>query len=147
MIDSPRIVSLLPSTTTDGAAIAAAAPAVIVFIPCGYYKEEVLRALAEATLPDGWDDLPAVRAGEVWAVDASAYFSRPGPRVVDGAEILAHIFHPEIFGPPSNAQALRVPPELMWTESRAKAASWCAGRTTAYTSTGRLSTPQAEPIT
>jgi len=43
--------------------------------------------------------------GEAWAVDATSYFSRPGTRVVDGAEILAKIFHPHIFGPPSELEA------------------------------------------
>jgi iron complex transport system substrate-binding protein len=42
------------------------------------------------------DELVAVGAGEVVAVDAAAYFSRPGPRVVDGLELLAHILHPEL---------------------------------------------------
>jgi iron complex transport system substrate-binding protein len=49
-----------------------------------------------------------VRAGAVWAVDATSYFSRPGPRVVDGAEILARILHPEVFGEPASHQAVRV---------------------------------------
>jgi len=43
----------------------------------------------------------------VWALDASAYFSRPAPRVVDGAEILAKIFHAEIFGEPTEKEAVR----------------------------------------
>jgi iron complex transport system substrate-binding protein len=46
-------------------------------------------------------------------VDATSYFSRPGPRVVDGAEILARILHPEIFGQPEEAEAVRVPTELL----------------------------------
>ena len=46
---------------------------------------------------------------EVWATDATSYFSRPGPRVVDGVEILAQILHPEVFGPPTDDQAVRVP--------------------------------------
>ncbi len=45
----------------------------------------------------GWSDLPAIRDGRVYAVDANAYFSRPGPRVVDGVELLAHLIHPENF--------------------------------------------------
>ncbi len=53
-----------------------------------------------------------MRAGEVWAVDATAYFSRPGPRVVDGTEILARILHPELFGTPWRHEAVRVPAEL-----------------------------------
>jgi iron complex transport system substrate-binding protein len=52
--------------------------------------------------------MPAVKNNNVWAMDASAYFSRPAPRVVDGAEILAKIFHPEIFREPSQTEAIRV---------------------------------------
>jgi iron complex transport system substrate-binding protein len=98
-----------PSTTTTAEEIRAYAPEVIVLIPCGYYKEDILRQLPSANLPDGWNDLPAVRDGEVWATDATSYFSRPGPRVVDGVEILARILHPEVFGPPTDEQAVRVP--------------------------------------
>jgi len=97
-----------PSTTTTAEEITAYAPEVIVLIPCGYYKEDILRQLPGTNLPAGWEDLPAVRAGEVWAADATSYFSRPGPRVVDGVEILARILHPEIFGPPDKSQAVRV---------------------------------------
>lgn len=97
-----------PSTTTSAEEIRAYAPEVVVLIPCGYYKEDILRQLPKANLPAGWEDLPAVRNGEVWATDATSYFSRPGPRVVDGVEILARILHPEIFGAPDDEQAMRV---------------------------------------
>ena len=97
-----------PSVTTTAEEISAYAPEVIVLIPCGYYKEDILRQLPTAKLPEGWDDLPACRNNQVWATDATAYFSRPGPRVVDGVEILARILHPEIFGPPDDSQAVRV---------------------------------------
>ncbi|MDX6443355.1 MAG: iron complex transport system substrate-binding protein [Blastocatellia bacterium] len=97
-----------PSTTTTAEEIRAYAPEVIVLIPCGYYKEDILRQLPSANLPEGWKDLPAVRSGDVWATDATSYFSRPGPRVVDGVEILARILHPEIFGVPDAEQAVRV---------------------------------------
>jgi iron complex transport system substrate-binding protein len=102
-----------PSVTTTAAEILDYAPEVIVLIPCGYYKEDILRALPQARLPEGWNGLPAVQSGEVWAVDATSYFSRPGPRVVDGVEILARILHPEIFGPPEAREAMRVSAELM----------------------------------
>jgi iron complex transport system substrate-binding protein len=102
-----------PSVTTTAEEIRSYAPEVIVLIPCGYYKEDILRALPRSRLPDGWEDLPAVRNGQVWATDASAYFSRPGPRVVDGAEILARILHPEVIGHPADQQAVRVAPSLM----------------------------------
>ncbi|HEY0101552.1 MAG TPA: cobalamin-binding protein [Pyrinomonadaceae bacterium] len=104
-----------PSTTTTPEEIRAYAPERIVLAPCGYYKEDILRALESARLPEGWGELPAVASGEVWAVDATAYFSRPGPRVVTGAEILARIIHPELFGTPEAHEAVRVPAELMRT--------------------------------
>ena len=96
------------SVTTTAEEISAYAPEVIVLIPCGYYKEDILRQLPGAKLPVGWNDLPAVRSGEVWATDATSYFSRPGPRVVEGVEILARILHPDIFGAPDQTQAVRV---------------------------------------
>lgn len=96
------------SVTTTAEEIRDYAPEVIVLIPCGFYKEDILRQLPSARLPEGWNDLPAVRRGEVWATDATSYFSRPGPRVVEGVEILARILHPEIFGSPNDKQAVRV---------------------------------------
>jgi iron complex transport system substrate-binding protein len=73
-----------------------AAPEVIVLMPCGF---DANRAVEEArcVLPGlpGWDDLPAVKEGRVWAVDANSHFSRPAPRLVEGVEILARILHPE----------------------------------------------------
>ncbi|MDQ3820239.1 MAG: cobalamin-binding protein, partial [Acidobacteriota bacterium] len=90
-----------PSVTTTADAIREYAPEIIVLIPCGYYKEEILRQLPHTNLPEGWSELPAVQSNQVWAVDATSYFSRPGPRVVEGAEILASILHPEIFGAPT----------------------------------------------
>ena len=104
------------SRMTTYAEIRDYAPEVVVLAPCGYYKEDILRALARARLPRGWGELPAARSGQVWAVDATSYFSRPGPRVVEGAEVLLRIIHPEIFGEPDPAQAVRVPAELMTEE-------------------------------
>lgn len=97
-----------PSLTTTAEAIEEYAPEIIVLIPCGYYKEDILRQLPHTRLPEGWAKLPAVQSNEVWAVDATSYFSRPGPRIVEGTEILARILHPEIFGLPESHQAIRV---------------------------------------
>ena len=82
--------------------VAAARPDVIVVMPCGYDAD---RALEEA---HGFgDELAALGAATVVAVDASAYFSRPGPRLVDGLELLAHILHPDRVAPaPSQALAI-----------------------------------------
>ena len=82
------------SVTTTYDAILESNPEMLVLIPCGYYKEDILRQLENTRFPSGWREMPAVRNGQVWALDATSYFSRPGPRVVDGTEILARIFHP-----------------------------------------------------
>ncbi|HEX8264541.1 MAG TPA: cobalamin-binding protein [Pyrinomonadaceae bacterium] len=97
-----------PSTTTTIEEIAAYAPEIVVLIPCGYYIQDILRQVPDTDFPAGWFDLPAVKTGNVWAVDATSYFSRPAPRVVDGAEILAKILHPNLFGAPSEQEAARV---------------------------------------
>jgi iron complex transport system substrate-binding protein len=101
------------SRTTTAEEISAYAPEAIVLAPCGFYAADTLRELPRTRLPLGWPELPAVRDGNVWAVDAASYFSRPGPRVIDGAEILARILHPDVIGSPDQRNALRVPPELM----------------------------------
>ncbi|MGH8897219.1 MAG: cobalamin-binding protein [Egibacteraceae bacterium] len=102
-----------PSRPTTAAQIRAYAPEVVVLAPCGYYAEDTLRGLPRARLPHGWHELPAVREGNVWAVDATSYFSRPGPRLVEGAEILARVIHPQLFGAPDERMAVRVPAALM----------------------------------
>jgi iron complex transport system substrate-binding protein len=76
--------------------VAAAEPDVVIVMPCGYDAEIAHR---EAEMHR--DELAATGAGEVVAVDASAYFSRPGPRVIDGLELLAHILHPELAAEPA----------------------------------------------
>jgi len=85
--------------------VAAVQPDIVIVMPCGYDAEIAHR---EAEMHR--DELAALGAGEVVAVNASAYFSRPGPRIVDGLELLAHILHPELV--PENsarpAQALTV---------------------------------------
>jgi iron complex transport system substrate-binding protein len=68
--------------------VAAADPEVIVLMPCGYHLAETLEQFRALTLPPEWAMLAAVRSGQVYAVDGTAYFSRPGPRLVDGLEIL-----------------------------------------------------------
>lgn len=88
-------------------------PEIMVLVPCGYRTEDILRQLENTVFPQNWREIPAIANGEVWALDASAYFSRPAPRVVDGAEILAKIFHPQIFGAPSENEAVRVPRHLL----------------------------------
>ncbi len=101
------------SVTTTYEEIYESKPDVLVLIPCGYYTEDILRQLPNTIFPANFREIPAIKTGEVWALDATSYFSRPAPRVVDGVEILAKIFHPEIFGSPTEKEAVRVPKELM----------------------------------
>jgi iron complex transport system substrate-binding protein len=82
--------------------LAAVSPDIVIVMPCGYDAEIAHR---EAEMHR--DELAAVGAGEVVAVDAAAYFSRPGPRIIDGLELLAHILHPELF-PAAPAPAFTV---------------------------------------
>ena len=81
-----------PSEMSSWEELAAMAPDVVVVMPCGYDLE---RAHEEAEAFG--DELAEIGARRVVAVDASAYFSRPGPRLVEGLELLAHILHPERF--------------------------------------------------
>lgn len=73
--------------------VAASQPDIVVVMPCGYHLEETVAQFREmeAGFPAEWGELPAVRERRVYAVDGSAYFSRPGPRVVDGLEIVQAI--------------------------------------------------------
>jgi len=72
-------------------------PEVIVFAPCGFNLEKALEQVGHLESQPGWAGLPAVRNQRVYAVDANSYFARPGPRVVDGTELLAHLIHPDLF--------------------------------------------------
>jgi iron complex transport system substrate-binding protein len=93
-----------PSQTVSWEEVAAAEPEVVVAMPCGY---DAQRAHAEAVCHA--EELSALSAQSVVAVNASAYFSRPGPRLTDGLELLAHILHPDrVPEPPPGAQALCV---------------------------------------
>ncbi|WP_290060079.1 cobalamin-binding protein [Amycolatopsis solani] len=76
-------------------AVVEARPDVLLLVPCGFAPERTLAEAPELAARPGWADLPAVRTGQVWVLDGPAYFNRPGPRVVDGAELLAAVFRGE----------------------------------------------------
>lgn len=83
--------------------VATSRPEVVVFAPCGHHLDAAVEAAAPLL------DQPALAgAAQFWVVDADAYFSRPGPRVVDGVELLAAILHPDRVGAPDPAQATRL---------------------------------------
>ncbi|MEV6580479.1 cobalamin-binding protein [Streptomyces sp. NPDC051582] len=88
-------------------AVREARPDVVLVLPCGFPPERTLTELGLLTSLPGWDELPAVRAGAVWVLDGPAYFNRPGPRVVRGAEVLAHVLHGVRAGDPVTAAEAR----------------------------------------
>jgi iron complex transport system substrate-binding protein len=74
------------------------APEVLVVMPCGYGLTKAASLAQGLRAYPGWNELPAVRSGQVYVVDANSYFARPGLRVVDGTELLAHLLHPQLIG-------------------------------------------------
>lgn len=94
------------SVRLDWHDIEAFAPEVIVLMPCGF---DTARTRAEADVlaaHSAWHRLPAVRCGRVYPVHGSHYFSRPGPRTIDGLEQLAHLIHPHRFADPLEREAV-----------------------------------------
>jgi iron complex transport system substrate-binding protein len=79
-----------------------ARPDVIFVSCCGYTAERALADLPILRAKPGWASVPAVQAGRVYVSDGNAYFSRPGPRLVDSLEILAHALHPELQPSPAS---------------------------------------------
>ena len=86
--------------------VTAAQPEVLVVAPCGYNAEQARAEYRSITFPRDWQEMPAVRSNQIYYVDANAYFSRPGPRLVTGIEILAKLFHPGISVSPEAEQAI-----------------------------------------
>jgi iron complex transport system substrate-binding protein len=92
-----------PSFKTTWEDINNFAPQKLFIMPCGFDIEKTIDELDAVTSKDEWFALPATNKGEIYIVDANSYFSRPGPRIVDGLEILAKAIHPEIiknYSPP-----------------------------------------------
>jgi iron complex transport system substrate-binding protein len=68
-------------------------PEIILVAPCGYGAAQASEEYSAMPLPPEWGDIPAVRANQVYACEANSYFSRPGPRLIDGIEAMAKLFH------------------------------------------------------
>jgi len=101
-----------------------AQPEIVVLMSCGYNLERNINVWRSTRLPPRWDEIPAVRNDRVYAVDANANFSRPGPRLSEGVALLASLLHPTRVGVDSARQsafAQRVGSETNWL--RAKPAS------------------------
>jgi iron complex transport system substrate-binding protein len=71
------------------------APEILVVMPCGFSLSKAIEQADHLRQLPGWAELPAVRQNRVFAVNANAYFARPGPRLIEGTELLAHLFHPD----------------------------------------------------
>jgi iron complex transport system substrate-binding protein len=96
-----------PSKKVEWQSIREAMPEIIVLMPCGFNVPRTVQEAAVLKRLVGWDELPAVKAGRIFAVNAHAFFSRPAPRLVDGLDILAHIIHPEFFPMQQSPDALQ----------------------------------------
>src|SRR5450759_1032437 len=84
-------------------------PEVMIVMPCGFGLAKAADLARQLSTYPGGADLPAVRDNRVDVVHANAYFARPGPRIVEGTELMAHLLHPDLFdwnGPPG---AFRMP--------------------------------------
>ena len=88
-------------------------PEIIVLSPCGFDANQVMEEAHVLASYEEWDKIPAFQSSRIYAVNASAYFSRSGPRVVDGLEILAHIIHPELFPENPHPEAVKTVPKGM----------------------------------
>lgn len=86
---------LVPSIDFPWEQLVAADPEVLFLMPCGFDAERALVEARPLAARPGWHELSAVRSGRVYALDGNAYFSRPGPRVIDGIELLASLLHPD----------------------------------------------------
>jgi len=93
------------STTISVDALRASTPELLVFAPCGY---DLPRSIEEARRVLAREDWRWAREIPVWAIDANSYASRPGPRLVEGVEILARIMHPSLFSPIDPTHAARI---------------------------------------
>jgi iron complex transport system substrate-binding protein len=83
-----------PSARLEWSQVVDARPDVLLLMPCGFDTRRTVKEATPLRALPGWNDLPAVKSGSVFALNGNAYFSRPGPRLVSGLEILARVIHP-----------------------------------------------------
>jgi iron complex transport system substrate-binding protein len=86
-----------PSTAIKWEQVVAAAPEILIVAPCGCCVTRAKKEIESLKQRPGWSQIPAVKAGRIYAMDANATLSRPGPRIVDGLEQLAQIIQPDLF--------------------------------------------------
>jgi iron complex transport system substrate-binding protein len=86
-----------PSFRVSAEDIAESRAEMILVMQCGYDAARNASQFRQAQLPLSWNALPALQEDRIYSVDANGYFSRPGPRLADGLELLAHLFYPHLF--------------------------------------------------
>jgi iron complex transport system substrate-binding protein len=79
-------------------------PEVVLISCCGFTAERTMQEVGLLQSVQDWEHVPAVRDGRVYVTDGSSYFSRPGPRLVDSLELLAHVIHPDVHALPAWVQ-------------------------------------------
>ncbi len=94
-----------PSVQVSWEEIARYDPDIVVLMPCSFGLERTIKEFSAVQLPAAWQRLNAVKFRRVYAVEGATYFSRSGPRTIDGLEILAEIIHPELFPRTSSPDA------------------------------------------
>jgi iron complex transport system substrate-binding protein len=97
-----------PSFRVSAEDVIDAAPDILLIAQCGYSAQQARDEYRAMSFPEEWSAMPAVRNSRVYAMDASGYFSRPGPRLTTGIEALAKILHPEVVVSPE-AESVGVP--------------------------------------
>ena len=97
-----------PSFRVSAEDVIEAAPEVLLIAQCGYSAKQARDEYRAMSFPEEWGAIPAVRNSRVYAMDASGYFSRPGPRLISGIEALAKILHPSIAVSPE-AESVAIP--------------------------------------
>ncbi len=91
-----------PSKVVKDSHLVSSQPDILFIAQCGFDEERTRRDLSRLRNIDGWDCLPCVKNGRIYCSDGNAYFSRPGPRLVDSLEILANALHPNHFQLPAH---------------------------------------------
>ncbi|HUL16619.1 MAG TPA: cobalamin-binding protein [Terriglobales bacterium] len=86
----------MPSFRITAEEVIEAAPEIVLVAPCGYTADRARQEFRSLAFPEAWNEIPAMRNGKIFALEANSYFSRPGPRLVTGIEILSKVLHPQL---------------------------------------------------
>jgi iron complex transport system substrate-binding protein len=96
-----------PSAKVEWDAVIASLPEILILMPCGFDLDRAVRESSLLKNRASWQTLPAVKDGRVFAVSGADYFSRPGPRLIDGLEILSQLFHPQLSPAPISSDLVK----------------------------------------